>query len=338
MLKLLAGSHLYGTATPTSDEDFKVIVVPDLRDLLLGKRLGVDRVRYDASGNTVGEHETMPPNGWEAEIVPVHKLVHDYLGGQAYAVEAVFACQDAGRNAVVRDEALLRLCARLRQEFTTSNVDGMVGFAVKQVFDYVRRGERLNEAEKVRDVLLGLVDTLHLQTLEGLRFDDAFDGAIGFCVLDYVIAETGLQRGQTTNNGRTMDTLELNGRSYLETSQVTHVLAQVDKLIKSYGDRTRGAAEKDVDWKSLSHAVRVFQQTLELLYTGTMVFPRWNAEDLLQIKKGLVPLEDVKEQLKALEDELVIARSTTKLPPVTPELKVKADELLLSFLREQFNI
>src|SRR5574343_88327 len=83
------GSHLYGTNGPSSDFDFKAVYLPTLQDLLLGKAMGVKRCRFTKDGAPVGDHDNMPPDGYEAEHFSIHKLVKDYLSGQAYAMEFV---------------------------------------------------------------------------------------------------------------------------------------------------------------------------------------------------------------------------------------------------------
>ena len=37
LLRTVYGSHLYGTSTPSSDFDYKVVYLPPLEDVLLGK-------------------------------------------------------------------------------------------------------------------------------------------------------------------------------------------------------------------------------------------------------------------------------------------------------------
>ena len=43
LVKIKFGSHLYGTSTPASDEDFKLVVIPSPRDLLLQRGKAVTR-------------------------------------------------------------------------------------------------------------------------------------------------------------------------------------------------------------------------------------------------------------------------------------------------------
>lgn len=354
------GSHLYGTSTPTSDHDFKAVYLPSLEDLILAKAPKVLRFRFDKDGNTVGESESMPDNGYEAEHTPVQKFVHDYLGGQAYAVETVFAViqgahlkhlPPVGTLGSRRGCAFEALCHKLVKQYTHRNVNGMVGFAVKQTFDYVHRGQRLNAAKAVLDTLKR---SLEFFTANGenqpnlIRLDSPVsymkceDGAepemVTETLLDSVARETVLELGSTVNNGRKMRTLKLNGREYLETTTLPHLINAVEKLCDQYGERSTRASETDVDWKSLSHAVRVYQQVIELLNTGFVTFPRPNAAELLEIKSGKVALADVKDLLAGLDDEVNALLKVSTLPEVNDAFRASVEADLQQWLKRQYGL
>ena len=352
LVAITYGSHLYGTSTPSSDHDFKVVTLPAYRDLILSKSLRTERFRFDALGMPVGDHSTMPANGYEAEHTPVQKFVHDYLGGQAYAVELVYAVRQGfhvkhlGRQHAAVDEAIRfrqfeRLCNTLATEFTHQNVNGMVGFAVKQTFDYVRRGERLNTAREVlkwtKEVQRAWASEQHLGGAaqpgkqEICRLDSPMPGT-GGSVLLFLATMAKVEVGSTVNKDKGLLTLKLNGRDYLETTAVTHFKVAVEKLIEQYGDRSTKAAETDVDWKSLSHAVRVYQQVLELLENNVITFPRPNADELLKIRQAGYSLETVKDLLRGLDDEVLESVAASTLPVVDDAFRRRADDYLYAWL------
>lgn len=346
------GSHLYGTATPTSDRDYKAVVLPSYRDLILAKPLRVDRVRFTEDDIPVGDHETMPENGWESEQTPVQKFVHDYLGGQAYAVEMVYAvlqgahlahCPPPATHGSKLFHSFEALCRILQKDFLHSNVSGMTGFAMKQTFDYVRRGERykaacdvLKEVDQLQSLLGATGLTVRLDT--PMAYMEEVDGKLVLVnptVLEEIVKRTGLEVGSTVNHNKTMRTLKLNGREYLETTALLHFKGAVEKLVDQYGERSTKAAETDVDWKSLSHAVRVYQQVIELLETGWVTFPRPNAANLLKIKKGEHELESVKALLRDLDDQTMeMVRASTL--PKSDELRVAVDNTLYDWLQKLY--
>lgn len=338
LFQVTYGSHLYGTATATSDVDLKVVYLPQLSDVLLGKKHAIFKRRYDAEGNEILDDGTpMPDNGTEVEYFPLATFARDFIAGQTYAVEIAYAYLKDLEDfdyAHDEDEQVKGFIRVLTNEFGTKEVYSMVGFAIKQTMDYVQRGERLNAAEKVRDVILAIVEEAkHISA--HIRLDDEINGQR---VLDIVAEQTGLKIGLNTGGNKPIRTLELNGRSYLETSALSHVLTAVEKLIDAYGERSTKAAKTEVDFKSLSHAVRVYQQSIELLETGKLTFPRPNAAQLLEIKEGRANLEEVKALLKSLDAEVQEKILTSTVRPKTPELEAKLEKFLLSTLYEMYEI
>jgi hypothetical protein len=73
------------------------------------------------------------------------------------------------------------------------------------------------------------------------------------------------------------------------------------RIYENYGDRARKAENNEgIDWKALSHAVRVGNEAVELLTTANATFPLQNREHILEIKKGLLPYEKVAEEIEQL--------------------------------------
>jgi len=384
-LKITYGSKLYGTSTPTSDTDEKVVYIPELNDLLLCKTPGIFKRRFDAEGRQLNDNEKMADNGVETEYIPLQRFVRDFVGGQTYALEIAhgyianvdkMTAADVDAMSAAEYEELIskyEFLDELISLFSNSEVYSMVGFAAKQTFDYVKRGERLNEARKVMAVLSAIrldvslelaaptsvqhpeewfpaegsrmpqfkasdIETSNPNPSQGpnkrveIRLDTPYLGA---AVLDAIALQTGLPIGEAVSNGnRKLRTLELNGRQYLETTTLDHVSGAISKLINQYGDRSTDAADKDVDYKSLSHAIRVYEQALELLERGRIKFPRSNADFLLDVKQGKVDLGKVKELLKALDEEVQEKMKTSHLQERTPALEAAADAWMLEQLQK----
>lgn len=340
LYQVVYGSKLYGTNTPTSDTDLKTVYLPAIDDMLLGKKLVATKTRVDEFNNPVPDKQSMPERGIENEYIPFQTFVRDFVRGQTYAVEMAFGVLTQGPSAPdFRSQIEFDILEDMVARFANSEVYSMVGFAQKQTLDYVHRGERLNQAQSIRTELLKLVDDLNRDgTFDAtkVRLDTKLYG--GETVFDTLKRATGLPEATTTNNNRVMRTLELNGRSYVETTELSHLDLQLKKLIESYGDRTNAAAKTDVDFKSLSHAVRVYQQAIEMLDTGKVTFPRPNAAELLMIKQGREDLELTKARLRVLDAEVLAKMKTTSVQPRTHELEQAAEQWLLTRLRELYDL
>jgi len=327
------GSRLYGTFDAESDHDYKAVYLPAIDDLLLGRKLEIQKLRVDADGNRIGSSEQMPADGLEVEYIPFQTFVRDFVQGQTYAIELAHAIYTAGPAApTAHDRWEWSLVEELISTFSNSNLLPMVGFAQKQTFDYIHRAERLNR-------LLSVLETIqrYIRLEPSLRLDDYLNGTN---VLDLLAADTQLPIGSSANGHRTQRTLELNGRSYLESTSLNHLEQRLLVAIDKYGHRVQSASEQEIDWKSLSHAVRVYSQVIDLCETKTLKFPfdSDRIETLVKIKKGQLDFERVREMLVLLESDVKFALQTSALQPLTPELVQRSEKWLVATLRELYGL
>lgn len=335
------GSHLYGTATETSDHDYKCIYLPKKTDLLLCLPPKVLRFRFGPDGQRWSEQVSMPPGSWEAEHTPIQKFVTDYLRGQAYAVELVYAVNQAAydlhwptgvfnQSQWTRFERFCRIIAR---DFQHKSLAGMTGFAVKQIFDYVHRGERLNKGKKILELIDALEDrSARTEPTRKLRLNSVFENQQ---VMDYLATQAQLETGTTINKDVQIRTLRLNGREYQEHSTVANFRESVQSMVSEYGERSTNASLIAVDWKAMSHAVRVYEQVIELLATGNIQFPRPNADLLVSIKRGQVPIEEVRDMLRHLDGKATSALASSALPN-SDDIKDRLIQKFLEFLEELY--
>lgn len=336
------GSRLYGTNTPESDTDMKVVYVPELSDMLLGRKPAIFKDRFDVAGNRLGVNDTMPANGVETEFFPVQTFVRDFVNGQTYALEMAYAYLSHGEPKMGfgynLEKPVYDFVKELVDNFANAEVYSMVGFAMKQTFDYVRRGERLNAAKAMLDVVdkyVSMYDESNGPRSDEVRLDTVHDGKT---LLDHLAKELNLETEVLVNGKKPQNSLKLNGRNYMETTSLVHLRTQLEKVVKQFGDRSNAAAETDVDYKSLSHAVRVYQQAIELLDHGTMTFPRPNAAYLLSVKQGKEDLETVKTLLRQLDDEVQAKVLSSTMQKKTPELQQAAEEWLLKQLKSLYEL
>ena len=88
-----------------------------------------------------------------------------------------------------------------------------------------------------------------------------------------------------------------------------------------------------LDWKALSHAVRIGQEAIELFRTGQITFPRPEAAHLLAVKQGKVPYSEVAEEVERLVDEVDKSASGSGFP-AEPDRQL-VDEFVFRVYRQQ---
>jgi hypothetical protein len=107
------------------------------------------------------------------------------------------------------------------------------------------------------------------------------------------------------------------GRKLQYTATIKHARDVTAKLVAEYGQRALQAeGQQGVDWKALSHAVRVGTQAIELLRTGHVTFPLPNAEHILAIKTGRLAYQAVAAEIEEL---LVSVERESEVSKLSPE-------------------
>jgi hypothetical protein len=99
------------------------------------------------------------------------------------------------------------------------------------------------------------------------------------------------------------------------------------------GDRRRALVEQfGFDTKNASHLIRILRQGVEFLTTGELHVQRFDAPELLAIRRGDWSLERVKEESKRLFAVAQEAYISSPLPP-RPDW-ASAEQLCIKIVRE----
>lgn len=360
LFSTLYGSHLYGTNTPTSDLDYKEIVLPSLDDLLFGR--GVSNKVQKTNNKS---HTRNTADDVDREQVPIQVFIRDFVEGQTYALELAFSVDKTHAGQVVSDEfgdRFHELVKGLRTEFLTSNVKAMMGYVFNQANIYSFKGERLNCAREFRDLL---ISTMFTDTSAG---DDQLQDSLPSPEKSYAEYNEELKAQVEASRNAVMDKFEAFARKYpkyfriseydigqgrmrpcfvlLEktfpwTNTLSHSIGVADTLINKYGSRADQASESNVDWKAVMHAVRIIDEGIELLETKTITLPRppEQVARLLQIKRGELPLEPIKDELVQKLDRLKGIADTCGLPSSAgPQFKARLDQFTLGWLKTLYGL
>lgn len=88
--------------------------------------------------------------------------------------------------------------------------------------------------------------------------------------------------------------LTLAEQSHEPTTRLGELLTRVERKLAGHLERVEAARRNEgVDFKALSHAVRALRQHEELLVRGRVTFPLACADELVAVKKGLLPFAEV---------------------------------------------
>lgn len=318
IFRIKHGSHLYGTNTPTSDLDYKEVHLPAGRDILMMR--AKDAYSYGPSKD-VGEKNQA--GDVDVQSFSVHKLLSMIKAGDIIGLEMLFVPDSCVEWCYPEYNYILEF----REELLSRQVSGYIGYCQRQAAKYGIRGSRV---AAVRDAM----------NLFALFMDSggttAKVGEYPWLLEKFVATHehSAIVDLENKGTGTMIKHFECCDRKVPYTVSVKEAHSIYKKVFDEYGHRSLAAEKNEgIDWKAMSHAVRVGNQAIELLNTGFMTFPRPEAEHLLNIKKGLVDYKEVAQELETLLKDVVDASAKSSLPEKPNEQLFEA--LQLSLYKDQ---
>lgn len=299
---MVFGSHLYGTATPSSDKDFKGVYLPSLNDMLLGK------FPKSINENTkLNSTEKNTSEDTDKETYSLHYFLELARKGETVALDMLHAPRGAWTAHTWQWEYLVDH----RAMFYTRNLSSLVGYARKQAAKYGVKGSRLAEAKAVLDVLKANHPANKVSAIR-----------------------SSLPTGEYCGMRYLQDAAfyEVCGKKLTLNASCGHYVPMMEKFVENYGARAKQAESNEgVDWKAISHAFRAAYQVRDILMYGDFTYPLQETEFLRSVKSGSLHFKnEVAPKLDTLMDEVEGLSKSSKLPDAVDEKLV--DEILLHLL------
>jgi RNA repair pathway DNA polymerase beta family len=326
ILSMTFGSHLYGTNTPASDTDIKGIYLPTAREIVLGsykKTIATCRAKQECERNTKDDTDT--------EFFSLDRYLELLMQGQTVALDMLFAPKydcPGNRLALWSGFEIMHEIRDNKDKLLTRNVNAFVGYARQQAAKYGIKGSRLDALKRTMELLdsCNAYDPHLRLAVYGDRLETLVKESSEMVSLEKTpLIEIVNLKGPTGLVDQPH--LRVNGRAIPFHATVKYAREVVGKMYEGYGLRAHKAhLAGGVDWKALSHAVRVNSEALELLTTGHITFPRPDRELLIQIKQGQLEYEQVAGLIEQGLADLHSAHLTSTLRD-TPD-KEWADNLV----------
>jgi predicted nucleotidyltransferase len=285
------GSHLYGTSTPQSDVDLKSVYIPSADDILLQRVK--DSVKVGGRVKAPGEKNV--PNDIDEECYSLQRFLSLAAEGQTVCIDMLFAPEWAMTVPFTRE---WRQIIANRARLLTKKSSSFVGYCRQQANKYGIKGSRVAAAKAALAVLA-----------------DARGQRLAEIKADIIAAQFQNSEHMSLEEIDGIEYWVVCGRKLALTSPISVAHKVVEKIVTEYGNRARQAeSQQGIDWKALSHAVRVGTQAIELLSTGCVTFPLPNAAFVLAIKLGVLPYQYVSAEIEELLGRVEVAAAASSLP------------------------
>lgn len=288
------GSKLYGTDNPNSDTDYKGVFVQNMNDVLLKK----DKEHWTSNSN-----DTMEKNGADdvdLQLFSVHKFFQLLRKGETGALDLLFSMWSD--SVVYEDETFTDMMKANYTSFLNRGLHSFTGYAVGQAKKYGVKGTRYKELTEFN---------AHFKFASAERGGDKENTKLvhwfpyfkaHFRNAQTKYLEMVMKEGPKTGNGENMiEYVSVLGKFFSGDVTFDYFADNVLEMEKAFGNRTKASAE-GVDWKALSHSVRVLAEVEELLDTSFVTFPLKERVYVTSVKEGREDVDDVMDFVNARLD------------------------------------
>ena len=227
------------------------------------------------------------------EFYSLHYFIKLACDGQTVAMDMLHAPDEM----ILHSSKIWEHIIENKNRFYTKNLKSFINYARRQASVFAIKGSRINSTLEVLTVLKKENPEKRMRDIwEKLpRIEHCHDLA-------------------PDKNGNRL--YQVCGKCLQESSRISYVIPIIEKFLKEYGKRAKLASEnKNIDWKAVSHALRVAYQTKEIFTENKITFPLKNADFLLKVKMyKLDYLTEVAPVLESLMDDIEKLMTESLLP------------------------
>ena len=342
------GSHLYGLNTKNSDLDFRGVYIPTLDDIILHKdkdEINIELEVYlppeplQQKEHVLGEIYMEPiisekgkqVNGnrdnlkkIDVKIFSLQKFIQLCSKADTNALDLLFSIDTPAdhtwqykglvKNVPEEMKYPLRYIHDNRDKLiNTDRMQSPCEYAHKQAVKYGLKVERYKSIKQVWEIIN------HIYKRE--RALDPTKPIRDIQIKDYLdeipFDNKHVKLVQLDNKGKMEDYLFVAGVNHMLNLNLKEFIKRLESKLQQeyFSERTTNAINNkdEVDWKAMSHALRISYEIKELIHTGNIRFPLKDAKYLLAIKQGKINKEQVAEEISKNLDEIMEDVNSDKL-------------------------
>lgn len=301
LIKCIAGSHLFGTNGVNSDKDFKGVYLPEAKEILLGT------IQTSVHQHTNNSNTKNTKDDIDVEYYSLDKYLRMLEQGQTVALEILFTPD----SCILEKDPLWDEIFSDKSKFVHKQVTAFIGYAKQQANKYGIKGSRMKTMKNALELLK------YCPRGFDITLGDMWNSVEGFVKVHEHTSIMNLPANKNMN-AMLIPHWEICGRKFDKTIKTDHLIDTLTTIFGNYGERSLDAMDnKNIDFKAVSHALRVCHQGQELLNTGKITLPLESTarEYITKVKnKELNFAQDVQPKLELEMEKLKEAEISSQLP------------------------
>jgi len=314
ILEIRSGSHLYGTSTPESDEDYVGIFMPPAEYVY-----GLKSVKeVDLGTEDKGPDGKNTADAIDRKLYEFRKFVTLALANNPNIIEILFVNQE---NIVDTNSFGKELLANRHLFPSKLAAKKFVGYAHSQKHKMIIRRDHFNDLREG----YALLNSFHDKATMSQVFDRHIEAS--------------------------QDPMHCNPDLFTKKSSGMHIhvgdicfepgvyVKKARKMLKECLDKATNRSELVLkygyDTKFASHLIRLLTEGITLLEKGYLTFPLYNADTILNIKNGSMDIKEIIEYADKLEAQLDSVLEKSELPATPSYNQIEA--LVMRMMKEHLH-
>jgi len=317
LFKIKSGSHLYGLNTPTSDMDYVGVYIEDTFEDFIDPFNTKDEM--DTSIKSKKENGKNDKDAVDEKYFHLKKFIKLCADNNPNVLEMLFAPEDCIEyvdpdfKSLILDHPEMFVNAKL--------IDRFIGYAKSQEQKSYTKSDNYLYLEKFRRGLdyIGSLNN-ETRTIKEVVINNQsnFQGEFK----DHYNVIIGLYGDKV---------LELGGMKFPFGITIKEAIARIDDRFSRASHRIEGIFINKYEPKFMSHTIRLLEEGYQLLTAGKIEFPfKGQAyDDIMSIKLGNTPVEDVPEIVNEYKERLSELEKVHTLPKTADYEAIKRAYLLV---------
>jgi hypothetical protein len=321
------GSKLYGTDNENSDTDYKGIFIPRTIDVLLKK--DTDNINY-SSGDDSAKNSS---EDIDIQLFSIYKFFNLLEKGETGTMDLLFSF--FSKSVVYENKSFTKLIKDNYKSLINKNVKAFLGYSVSMAKKYNIRGERYSELVDFENIFQSFVKECHLNHIDKTTLNSITLGSkwneLKKMILDnnYKYIKFVNKPGPRGSKIEEWEYIEVLGKFFTQTVTTNYLLNHLSESKEKYGNRVKSNID-NIDWKGVSHSMRVLFECQEFLKDGFITFPLKKKDIVKKIKEGNVELETVMNEMEYNFNKAESLFETSDIPLSSDKNKI--NELILLLL------